>query len=72
MMQAGASMKGESEQRLRSVIDEAQSSPTPITLFIDEAHTLIGAAGTAGTGDAANLLKPPLACGALRAIAATT
>ena len=72
LMQAGASMKGEFEQRLRSVIDEAQSSPTPIILFIDEAHTLIGAGGQAGTGDAANLLKPALARGTLRTIAATT
>ncbi len=63
LMQAGASMKGEFEQRLRSVIDEAQSSPTPVILFIDEAHTLIGAGGQAGTGDAANLLKPALARG---------
>jgi type VI secretion system protein VasG len=72
LMQAGASMKGEFEQRLRSVIDEAQSSPTPVILFIDEAHTLIGAGGAAGTGDAANLLKPALARGTLRTIAATT
>jgi type VI secretion system protein VasG len=72
LMQAGASMKGEFEQRLRSVIDEVQSSPTPIILFIDEAHTLIGAGGSAGTGDAANLLKPSLARGTLRTIAATT
>ena len=72
LMQAGASMKGEFEQRLRSVIDEAQSSPTPVILFIDEAHTLIGAGGQAGTGDAANLLKPALARGLLRTIAATT
>ncbi len=72
LMQAGASMKGEFEQRLRSVIDEAQSSPTPVILFIDEAHTLIGAGGQAGTGDAANLLKPALARGVLRTIAATT
>jgi type VI secretion system protein VasG len=71
-MQAGASMKGEFEQRLRSVIDEVQASPTPIILFIDEAHTLIGAGGAAGTGDAANLLKPALARGTLRTIAATT
>jgi type VI secretion system protein VasG len=71
-MQAGASMKGEFEQRLKSVIDEVQSSPTPIILFIDEAHTLIGAGGQAGTGDAANLLKPALARGTLRTIAATT
>jgi type VI secretion system protein VasG len=72
LMQAGASMKGEFEQRLRSVIDEVQQSPIPIILFIDEAHTLIGAGGSAGTGDAANLLKPALARGALRTIAATT
>ncbi|KAF0230551.1 MAG: type VI secretion system protein [Beijerinckiaceae bacterium] len=72
LMQAGASMKGEFEQRLRSVIDEVQASPTPVILFIDEAHTLIGAGGAAGTGDAANLLKPPLARGTLRTIAATT
>jgi type VI secretion system protein VasG len=72
LMQAGASMKGEFEQRLRSVIDEVQNSPTPIILFIDEAHTLIGAGGSAGTGDAANLLKPSLARGTLRTIAATT
>jgi len=72
LMQAGASMKGEFEQRLRSVIDEVQASPTPIILFIDEAHTLIGAGGAAGTGDAANLLKPALARGTLKTIAATT
>ena len=72
LMQAGASMRGEFEQRLRSVIDEVQQSPTPIILFIDEAHTLIGAGGSAGTGDAANLLKPALARGTLRTIAATT
>jgi len=72
LMQAGASMKGEFEQRLRSVIDEVQASPTPVILFIDEAHTLIGAGGPAGTGDAANLLKPALARGTLRTIAATT
>jgi len=72
LMQAGASMKGEFEQRLRSVIDEVQQSPQPIILFIDEAHTLIGAGGSAGTGDAANLLKPALARGTLRTIAATT
>jgi len=72
LMQAGASMKGEFEQRLRSVIDEVQSSPVPIILFIDEAHTLIGAGGAAGTGDAANLLKPALARGTLKTIAATT
>ncbi|MCU0831464.1 MAG: type VI secretion system ATPase TssH [Rhizobiaceae bacterium] len=72
LMQAGASLKGEFEQRLRSVIDEVQSSPTPIILFIDEAHTLIGAGGAQGTGDAANLLKPALARGTLRTIGATT
>ena len=72
LMQAGASMKGEFEQRLRAVIDEVQSSPVPLILFIDEAHTLIGAGGAAGTGDAANLLKPALARGTLRTIAATT
>lgn len=72
LMQAGASMKGEFEQRLRSVIDQVQSSPKPIILFIDEAHTLIGAGGQAGTGDAANLLKPALARGTLKTIAATT
>ena len=72
LLQAGASMKGEFEQRLRSVIDEVQSSPTPIILFIDEAHTLVGAGGQAGTGDAANLLKPALARGTLRTVAATT
>lgn len=72
LLQAGASMKGEFEQRLRSVIDEVQKSPKPIILFIDEAHTLIGAGGAAGTGDAANLLKPALARGTLRTIAATT
>ncbi|MEY1556980.1 type VI secretion system ATPase TssH [Yoonia sp. R2331] len=71
-MQAGASMKGEFEQRLKSLIDEVQSSPTPIILFIDEAHTLIGAGGAQGTGDAANLLKPALARGTLRTIGATT
>jgi type VI secretion system protein VasG len=65
-MQAGASMKGEFEQRLKSLIDEVQASPTPIILFIDEAHTLIGAGGAQGTGDAANLLKPALARGTLR------
>ncbi|PTV95968.1 type VI secretion system protein VasG [Rhodobacter aestuarii] len=71
-MQAGASMKGEFEQRLRSVIDEVQASPKPIILFIDEAHTLVGAGGAQGTGDAANLLKPALARGTLRTIGATT
>jgi type VI secretion system protein VasG len=72
LLQAGASMKGEFEQRLRNVIEEVQASATPIILFIDEAHTLIGAGGQAGTGDAANLLKPALARGTLRTIAATT
>jgi len=72
LLQAGASMKGEFEQRLRSVIDEVQASPKPIILFIDETHTLVGAGGAAGTGDAANLLKPALARGTLRTIGATT
>jgi type VI secretion system protein VasG len=72
LLQAGASMKGEFEQRLRQVIDEVQSSPKPIVLFIDEVHTLIGAGGATGTGDAANLLKPALARGSLRTIGATT
>lgn len=72
LLQAGASMKGEFENRLRQVIEEVQASPKPIILFIDEAHTLIGAGGAAGTGDAANLLKPALARGKLRTIAATT
>src|SRR5215211_4498990 len=72
LMQAGASMRGEFEQRLRAVIDEVQSSPIPIIIFIDEIHTLIGAGGQAGTGDAANLLKPALARGTLRTIGATT
>ncbi len=72
LMQAGASVKGEFEKRLKAVIDEVQSSEKPIILFIDEAHTLIGAGGSAGTGDAANLLKPALARGELRTVAATT
>ena len=72
LLQAGASMKGEFENRLRQVIEEVQSSPKPIILFIDEAHTLVGAGGAAGTGDAANLLKPALARGTLRTVAATT
>ena len=72
LLQAGAGVKGEFENRLRSVIDEAQNSPTPVILFIDEAHTLIGAGGAPGQGDAANLLKPPLARGELRVVAATT
>ena len=72
LLQAGASVKGEFERRLKGVIDEVKSSPTPIVLFIDEAHTLIGAGGQAGGSDAANLLKPALARGELRTIAATT
>lgn len=72
LLQAGASVKGEFENRLNAVINEIKSSETPIVLFIDEAHTLIGAGGAAGTGDAANLLKPALARGELRTIAATT
>ncbi len=72
LLQAGASMKGEFENRLKQVIEEVQASETPIILFIDEAHTLIGAGGAAGQNDAANLLKPALARGKLRCIAATT
>ena len=72
LLQAGASMKGEFEERLKQVIDAVQSSQKPIILFIDEAHTLVGAGGAAGTGDAANLLKPALARGTLRTVAATT
>ncbi|MGZ5217436.1 MAG: type VI secretion system ATPase TssH, partial [Caldimonas sp.] len=72
LLQAGASMTGEFEQRLRQLIDEVQASPKPIILFIDEVHTLVGAGGAAGTGDAANLLKPALARGTLRTIGATT
>ena len=72
LLQAGASMKGEFENRLRSVIDEVQGSTTPIVMFVDETHTLVGAGGAAGTGDAANLLKPALARGTLRTIGATT
>jgi type VI secretion system protein VasG len=72
LLQAGAGVKGEFENRLKSVIQEVQASPTPIILFIDEAHTLIGAGGAAGSGDAANLLKPALARGELRTVAATT
>ncbi|WP_370262004.1 type VI secretion system ATPase TssH [Limnobacter sp.] len=72
LLQAGASMKGEFEQRLRQVIDEIQASPQATILFIDEVHTLVGAGGQQGTGDAANLLKPALARGALRTIGATT
>jgi type VI secretion system protein VasG len=72
LLQAGAGIKGEFENRLKGLIEEVKSSPTPIILFIDEAHTMIGAGGTAGQGDAANLLKPALARGELRTIAATT
>jgi type VI secretion system protein VasG len=72
LLQAGAGVKGEFENRLKSVISEVKASPKPIILFIDEAHTLIGAGGTAGGSDAANLLKPALARGELRTVAATT
>lgn len=72
LLQAGAGIKGEFEQRLKSVIDEVKASPQPIIMFIDEAHTMIGAGGAAGQNDAANLLKPALARGELRTIAATT
>ncbi len=72
LLQAGAGIKGEFENRLKGLIEEVKSSPTPIILFIDEAHTMIGAGGAAGQGDAANLLKPALARGELRTIAATT
>ncbi|GAA6199790.1 type VI secretion system ATPase TssH [Aquicoccus sp. SU-CL01552] len=72
LLQAGASMKGEFENRLKQVIEEVQSSPVPIVMFVDETHTLVGAGGAAGTGDAANLLKPALARGTLRTIGATT
>lgn len=72
LLQAGASVKGEFEKRLKGIIDEVKASPTPIILFIDEAHTLIGAGNQEGGGDAANLLKPALARGDLRMIAATT
>ncbi|AOK49115.1 ClpV1 family T6SS ATPase [Burkholderia sp. MSMB617WGS] len=72
LLQAGASVKGEFESRLRGVIDEASSSERPVILFVDEVHTLVGAGGAAGTGDAANLLKPALARGLLRTIGATT
>ncbi len=72
LLQAGASVKGEFESRLKNVIDEVKKSPHPIILFIDEAHTMIGAGGQAGQNDAANLLKPALARGELRTIAATT
>jgi type VI secretion system protein VasG len=72
LLQAGAGVKGEFERRLKQVIDEVKASPTPVILFIDEAHTLIGAGGEAGIGDAANLIKPALARGELRTVAATT
>jgi type VI secretion system protein VasG len=72
LLQAGASVKGEFENRLKGVIDEVKRSPHPIILFIDEAHTMIGAGGQAGQNDAANLLKPALARGELRTVAATT
>ena len=72
LLQAGAGVKGEFENRLKSVIEETKASPKPIILFIDEAHTLIGAGGQAGQNDAANLLKPALARGELRTVAATT
>jgi type VI secretion system protein VasG len=72
LLQAGAGIKGEFENRLKNVINEVKSSPVPTILFIDEAHTLIGAGGQSGQGDAANLLKPALARGELRTIAATT
>lgn len=72
LLQAGAGIKGEFEQRLKGVIDEVKASPQPIIMFIDEAHTMIGAGGAAGQNDAANLLKPALARGELRTIAATT
>lgn len=72
LLQAGAGVKGEFENRLKQIINEVKASPTPLIVFIDEAHTLIGAGGAAGQGDAANLLKPALARGELRTIAATT
>src|SRR5690349_15050131 len=72
LLQAGAGVKGEFENRLKGLIEEVKSSPTPIILFIDEAHTMIGAGGQAGQGDAANLLKPALARGEMRTVAATT
>jgi type VI secretion system protein VasG len=72
MLQAGAGVKGEFENRLKGVMDAVKASPTPIVMFIDEAHTLIGAGGQAGQNDAANLLKPALARGELRCVAATT
>ncbi|RZS76774.1 type VI secretion system protein VasG [Phyllobacterium myrsinacearum] len=72
LLQAGAGVKGEFERRLKGVIDDVKSSPVPVILFIDEAHSLVGAGGQAGQGDAANLLKPALARGELRTVAATT
>ena len=72
LLEAGASMKGEFEERLKGLVEEVQSSPRPVILFIDEAHQLIGAGGSQGQGDAANILKPALARGELRTIAATT
>ncbi len=72
LLQAGASVKGEFEKRLKGIIDEVKTSPVPVILFIDEAHTMIGAGGQEGGGDAANLLKPALARGELRTVAATT
>ena len=72
LLQAGASVKGEFEQRLKDVVDEVKASPKPVIIFIDEVHTLIGAGGAQGTGDAANLIKPALARGEMRTIAATT
>lgn len=72
LLQAGAGIKGEFENRLKSVIEEVKASPQPVILFIDEAHTMIGAGGQAGQGDAANILKPALARGELRTVAATT
>jgi len=72
LLQAGAGVKGEFENRLKSVIQEVQASPSPIILFIDEAHTLIGAGGAAGSGDAANLLKPALPAASSAPVAATT
>src|SRR5262249_21616345 len=72
LLQAGASMRGEFANRLKSVIAEVKASPQPVILFVDEAHTLIGAGGSQGQGDAANLLNPALARGELRPIAATT
>ncbi|WP_048667253.1 AAA family ATPase, partial [Vibrio crassostreae] len=72
LLQAGASIKGEFENRLKDVINEIKQSETPIIMFIDEAHTLIGAGGAAGQNDAANILKPALARGEFRSLAATT